>query len=452
MLANNVPALFSYVGRDLRYRYVNHEYARFWQRPASQIVGKTVSELLGPSVFAIARTHVETVLRGSDSVHEIELDRPGGWRVMQVRHVADRGKNGEIRGFFSIGTDITELKHTQQALRERQEHMRAILDTATDGIITFDERGTIVDANPAVERMFGHPHGKLAGKNLKVLMPHFTTMLGGPLDAGEAPRMLIRIEVTGVRKDRSTFPIDFSVRKMEETALFAGIVRDITKQKEAEENLEQHRRNLQIMSSELMLIEERERQRLADDLHDSLGQAVFQARMKLDRPPLNDEAIDDLRTILDEIKRKVNTLTYELSPPILRQMGLVTTIQWLIENLKQQYGLRVRMKGDSSDFPLDERIALVVFRSVREILINVAKHAQTNFAILSVKESNQTLHVMIKDLGAGFDPDDQYQRVSEGHFGLFSVRERLEYLGGSLKVRSAKGKGTTVTLAVPCRT
>jgi signal transduction histidine kinase len=206
------------------------------------------------------------------------------------------------------------------------------------------------------------------------------------------------------------------------------------------------------MSSELMLIEERERQRLADDLHDSLGQAVFQARMKLDRPPLDDESIGEIRTILDEIKSKVNTLTYELSPLILRQMGLWTALKWLITNLKQRYGLSVRMKGNAADVPLDEKVALVLFWSVREILINVAKHAKSNFAILSVQESNHSLKVAIKDLGAGFDPDDQYQRLRDGHFGLFSVRERLDYLGGSLKIRSAKGKGTTVTLAVPCKT
>jgi signal transduction histidine kinase len=246
--------------------------------------------------------------------------------------------------------------------------------------------------------------------------------------------------------------VDLAIGKMEKRELFTVIVRDITERKETEKNLEQYRKNLQTITSERMLIEERERQRLADDLHDSLGQAVFQARMKLDRPPLNDEAVDELRSILDEIKRKVNTLTYELSPPILRQMGLWTALEWLIGNLKQRYDLRVRMKGAGSDFPLDENVALVLFWSVREVLINVAKHAETNFATLTVQASNPSLKVVIKDLGRGFDPDAPSLLVREGHFGLFSVRERLQYIGGSVKIRSAKGKGTTVSLTVPCKT
>jgi PAS domain S-box-containing protein len=453
-LANNVPALFSYIDRDQRYRYVNHRYLKFWQRPATQIVGKTVAELFGPSAFADIRPHVEAALAGVESVYEVEIDRGDGRRVMQVRHVPDRDKKGQVRGFFTIETDITELKKTERALREREQRMSAILNTATDGIVTFNQQGIIADANPAVEYMFGYLHGKLLGQKIEVLMPHLAVTSVTTLDGyrkGGAPREVFRNEALGVRKDGSTFPVDFAVSKMEQLGLYTGIVRNITERKKDERELDLYRKNLQIMSSELLLIEERERQRLAHDLHDSLGQAVFQARMKLDRPPLNEEAIDELRSILDEIKTKVNSLTYELSPPVLREMGLGTALEWLIRNLKQRYDLLVRMKGHDSDIPLDEKIALVLFWSVREILINVAKHAQTNFATLAVQESDHSVKIVVKDLGKGFDTHDKSNTMGDGHFGLFSVRERLEYVGGSLKIRSATGKGTTVTLTVPCK-
>src|SRR5262249_28909785 len=154
-----------------------------------------------------------------------------------------------------------------------------------------------------------------------------------------------RSEETGVRKDRSTVPLDFAVSEMKQLGLYTGIVRDITDRKETERDLAQYRTNLQTMSSELMIIEGRERQRLANDLHDSLGQAVFQARMKLDRAPLTEQTISEIRAIFDEIKGKVNALTYELSPLVLRQMGLMPALEWLIGNLKQRYALRVRLKG-----------------------------------------------------------------------------------------------------------
>src|SRR5262249_33172212 len=156
----------------------------FWRRPASEIVGKTVEELMGPSAFGAVRPYIETALRGVESVYEAEVRRDDGRRFMQVHHMPDRDKSGNIRGYFTIASDITELKQVEHALREREERMSAVLNTATDGIITFDRRGTIVHTNPAVERMFGHSHGTLVGKNVKVLMRQLTATNVKGLDAG----------------------------------------------------------------------------------------------------------------------------------------------------------------------------------------------------------------------------------------------------------------------------
>src|SRR5262249_13623843 len=136
--------------------------AGFGRSPASEIVGKTVAELIGPSAYETVQPYFEAGLRGLESTYETNIDRPPGERRgMHVRHMPARNQHGEVRGSFVIATDITELKQAEQALREREERMRAILNTATDGIITFDERGIIVDVNPAAEFMFGYNHGKL---------------------------------------------------------------------------------------------------------------------------------------------------------------------------------------------------------------------------------------------------------------------------------------------------
>jgi signal transduction histidine kinase len=117
--------------------------------------------------------------------------------------------------------------------------------------------------------------------------------------------------------------------------------------------------------------------------------------------------------------------------------------------MKQRYGLSVHLAGNNQNYPLDERVALVLFRSVRELLINTAKHAQTSRVSVSLRSVDQRLHIEVKDQGAGFDPANQQGQVESGHFGLFSIRERLEYLGGTFEVHSAPGKGTRVTLTVP---
>ena len=195
--------------------------------------------------------------------------------------------------------------------------------------------------------------------------------------------------------------------KIEQFRLFTGIVRDITARKETEAKLEQYRKYLQVASSELMLAEERERRRLAEDLHDNLGQAVFRAIMTLDHPPFDDRTVRELRGILMEISKVVSTLTYKLSPVMLREVGLWPALRWLAKDIKQQYELQVRLKGRDRDVSLEERVSTVLFRSIREMLVNVAKHAQTDFATVSIRETSRKLVVSIRDRGKGFDPDEK---------------------------------------------
>ena len=308
--------------------------------------------------------------------------------------------------------------------------------------------------NPALEQMFGYQQGELVGRNVKVLMPpphhdEADEKIQTYLENTDAALIGTRGEVSGLRKDGSIFPLHLAVSKIEQFGLFTGIVRDLTTRKETEAKLEHYRKNLQLASSELMLAEERERRRLAEDLHDNLGQAVFRAIMTLDHRPFDERTVREIREILVEIGKVVSTLTYKLSPVMLRQAGLWPALRWLAKDIKQQYQLQVRLKGQDRDVPLEERVSTVLFRSIREMLVNVAKHAQTNFATLSIRETTRNLVVSIRDRGKGFDADDKSHQTLGKHFGLFSVRERLEYVGGSFKIESAPGAGTTVTLTVP---
>ena len=139
-----MSALFSYVDQDQRYRYVNHEYEKSWGRPASEIVGRTVADLLGPRNFEVIRHHIEAALSGTETIYEAEIEHGYGCRAMQVHLTPDRDEKGGVRGFFTLATDITERQQAERGLREREERLRAILNTATDGIVTFNQRGIII--------------------------------------------------------------------------------------------------------------------------------------------------------------------------------------------------------------------------------------------------------------------------------------------------------------------
>jgi signal transduction histidine kinase len=205
---------------------------------------------------------------------------------------------------------------------------------------------------------------------------------------------------------------------------------------------------LRALNSELLMTEERERRRLARDLHDGLGQTLTVAAMRL--ATLREKAAGDLRRLVAEVEellleahKSASSLTFQLSPPMLYDMGLVPALEWLCEEMKRAYGLEVALHAVGQPITLDDEMRVAVFRSLRELLINVAKHAGTRCARVSLCRTVGGVRIAVADDGIGFDTS------TAGGFGLASVRERIEHLGGSFVVDSAPGTGTTALLLAP---
>jgi signal transduction histidine kinase len=294
-------------------------------------------------------------------------------------------------------------------------------------------------------------------------------------------------------------------RVQERTAALAQVARRLEEEnaqrREAQRQLEAYQRNLQAMAHQVLVAEERERHRLALDLHDGLGQTLTLAKMKLTElrrdagPTPLAVAFQEVVKLIDEARRATSTLTFELSPPILHELGLVPAVRWLAEDLAKRYGLAVEVEDDTQPKPLAEQVMVLLFRATRELLINVAKHAQTKQARVSLSCRDGQVRITVEDRGAGFDAAhhadiardrtgggeesrlekvesraaepsgggdaevSRFERVESraagksgggtGGFGLFSLRERLNYLGGRMEVHSVRGQGTTITLLAP---
>ena len=213
---------------------------------------------------------------------------------------------------------------------------------------------------------------------------------------------------------------------------------------------------LRTMAQTLTLTEQRERKRMASELHDYLAQLLVLGKMKLSNLHAHIQHIGGpAATLLQEIDQTFSkaldytrTLMAELSPPVLHELGLPTALQWLADQMKKDR-LTVEVRLGTSHLPLPEQQAILLFHSVRELLINAAKHAGTNQATLTLDVTDHLLKIAVQDKGKGFNTDS-LEPTQPGHqFGLFSVKERMEELGGWLRVESAPGQGTTVTLGLP---
>ncbi|MGC4119819.1 MAG: sensor histidine kinase [Myxococcales bacterium] len=244
----------------------------------------------------------------------------------------------------------------------------------------------------------------------------------------------------------------------EEQVLLATVAErlaEIVALKEAQNQLATYQEHLRSLASELTLTEERERRTLALHLHDRIGQGLALARLKMETlkhlvPAEHQARADDLSALLKQIVSDTRSLTFEISPPILYELGLRQAVLWLGEHLEQQSGLRVEVRGDDELVPLTEGVQVMLFRSIQELLTNTMKHAQASRATVRLLNDADELCVIVEDDGVGFDAASLGRLPSAaGGFGLFSLRERIGHLGGRVQVDSTPGKGTRVQLSVP---
>lgn len=233
---------------------------------------------------------------------------------------------------------------------------------------------------------------------------------------------------------------------------------EIVTRKGKEEELINHRKRLRALSSELMQIEDKERRQLATDLHDRVGQSLSVVKMYVDgliasiSDNSSQERLQLIASIVEQTVQDVRTLTFELSPPILYELGLKAALEWLAEDFQKKYSLKIKSACDECPKCTTPAFLALIFRTIRELLINVVRHAQADTAEVEVRCTGKGVRITVKDNGCGMK--DGVQKDGEntsGGFGLFSVRERIINIGGTVDIDSQKGKGTTITLIIPIK-
>lgn len=235
----------------------------------------------------------------------------------------------------------------------------------------------------------------------------------------------------------------------------AARIAEIVALKETQNRLSTHQEHLQSLASELTLTEERERRNLALSLHDRIGQGLAVARLKLETlkhllPAEHQSRLEDLSSLIKQIVADTRSLTFEISPPILYELGLRQAVIWLGEHVNRQSGLRVEVRCGQELFDLTEGSRVMLFRSIQELLNNTVKHAQASRVTVTLLNNDGEVSVLVDDDGVGFDAASRSVYPSAaGGFGLFSIRERIGHLGGHVTIESSPGKGTRIRISVP---
>lgn len=220
----------------------------------------------------------------------------------------------------------------------------------------------------------------------------------------------------------------------------------------------EYQEKLRSIASELTLAEERERRRIAVDLHDRIGQTLAVSKIKLASirermgfPPLTEE-IGEVTELIGNAIKDTRSLIFEISPPVLYDLGLEAALEWLTEQIELQHGVETVFLDDGGEKGLDANMSVLLFQFTRELMVNAVKHARARKISLAIRRAGQTVELEVADDGIGFDVDSSSVRPSgEAGYGLFSIRERLDHLGGHLRIDSIAGRGTRITMSVPVK-
>lgn len=365
---------------------------------------------------------------------------------------------------------IEELRLAEDELfvvRSQAETDRAryhdLFEFAPDGYMVTDAHGKILEANVAAHAMFKcRPGQGIVGKPLLICVD--------PRDRATYFRVLstMRQQSRGdwklhfVSRDKVPMVVETTVGAIRDgidnLLGFRWIIRDITEQTALHQEVQKHRDQLRALAAQLATAEERERKRIAVGVHDRISQTLAAGKLLLGQvrqsvtDPDGRQALQELKTLLDTAMEESRSLTFELSPPMLHQLGLAAALQWLGEQITRRHGINVKIE-DHLPAPLlgPEEVTALLFQSVRELLNNTVKHASATEVVVSIAQRQNCACIAVRDDGAGFAVNERATGPahSQSGFGLFSIRTRIEQIGGHFNIRSSVNSGTSIMLVVP---
>lgn len=373
------------------------------------------------------------------------------------------------------------IKSVEDLLRKRNESLELSIKSETDKFVQkeerfhqiseharqfyweIDENGDFVYISPVVETILQLKPLDILGKiNFAQLFMtdsvnrHITMPMNEEFSETE---ILLNGAKTDLWITLSSFPI------FDHSGNFAGargICFDITKRKKAElalvrnmKKVERYQQKLKKLNIEITRVEENERRRIAENLHDSLGQTLSLAYLKLSAidttefSPATLNIYNDTFSLLSKAIAESRSLTYDLSPPILYELGLVPAFKWRLEVLEQKEKVKTQLIGEEINLNVKKEIVIFIYRIVNELIQNVIKHAKATEVSIEITQVKRKYYISVRDNGTGFDSNNRKIISRTGGFGLLSIKERIENFKGHFFIHSEPGKGTLAKIEIP---
>ncbi len=455
-ILNSIVEGYYLLDADWRIAEANHLADEHFRDSEESVVGKNFWEVsrYQPGSEVYEKFHHCRAVRHPIRFETESRRKSGKWFELNLYP----GVNS-LEVFFR---DITSRKKAEETLRENEERLKLITENLDDVFwIGNADFTSIYYVSRSFERLWGKSRESVYANPTVFLEPILPEDLPAILEQfrqwkhSDPCQLEYRIAAPDgtVRYVwDSVFPIRDETGNVKR---LVGVAKDITERKRAEQELVKHKQQLRALTSELCVVGNRERRRLAAFVHDNVAQAVVLARMQLGflRGSVQDQhrlTLDKVDALLQEVVQESRLLMSQLSPPVLHELGLVAAIESLLENFSEVHGLSCKFHSDGKPGGRNEDVDGLLYSVTRELLINVIKHANARSVTVGMQHNKEDIVIVVEDDGVGFDPSQVSESVDlASGFGLFSIRERLGYIGGDSEIRSEPGSGTRVTVRAP---
>lgn len=465
LIESSIDAIIT-VDEHLRIELFNKGAETIFGYRAAEVLGRTL-DLLWPEQSVEA--HRRYVREFGAAAGTSRIMAPG-------RDVFGRRKDGSVfpaeasiakqitRGqllFTVFLRDITDRKQAELRLQAAENLMSRALASLSEAVLVVDpSTRTVLQCNPAVERLFGYKPEELAGQNTEMLHVSRRSYeeFGALSELALDRHGIFRAEFHMRRKDGTIFATENTVTPIRESEGWrkgvVSVVRDISDREQAEAALRAGQKQLQELTHRLVNAQESSRRELSRELHDRVGQnlgtlnlnlTVLQSAIPPDQAGGAHARINDSLRILAETMGQVRDVMSELRPPVLDDYGLAAALRWYTEKEALRAGLQVRMHVDAAFPRLSPEAEIALFRIAQQALANTISHAHARETVIGLLVTGRGLQMKIADDGVGFDP--AVPRKAPG-WGLTTMRERAVAIGGEFQLVSAAGEGTTVSVTI----
>jgi PAS domain S-box-containing protein len=439
-----------------RYIEVNEGYCRLYGHTREQMLGHTSVEL-GIWENPRERELLVSGLKTAGVVRDLEMrsrTRTGELRIISLS--AEPIQVGGEPCLVSVLHDITDRIRAEQALRESEQRFRSYFDLAAVGFSITGRDRRILAVNDEYCRILGHSREELLQKTWAELThpedlfeneEKFNLMMAGKTDA-------YTLDKRFVRKDGQIIHGTVSARCVRgpdgSPDYFVSLLLDITDRYQAALREQQAR---QEFTQQLIASQEAERQRIAAELHDSLGQNLSviknRAQLALQHPGLTSDAarqLEAIERVVAEAIAETRSLAHNLRPLHVEQVGLTDSLGVLIREVSQSSDIHFARRLENVDDLFTGSAATNVYRIMQEALNNLIKHSRAREAAVTLERDVRSVRLRVADDGVGFDTGRARTR---GGLGLSNIKERVNMLGGTLTIQSAPGQGTQLTVELP---